>query len=81
MQLHASRRVRQMQQVQTSGVPLDERVFAADGEEFLAVAEACDAEVRMQVTPMFISTEGLESPVKLELPAVGRRLTLLMRPR
>ncbi len=79
-ELHASRRIRNMQQSGALAGSLDEVVFAADGEEFLAVAEQCSAEVRIQVTPMFISTEGMNLPVKLEFPAVGRCLTLLMRP-
>lgn len=79
-ELHASRRVRQMRQSPALAEPFDDLVFAADGEEFLAVAERCRAEVRMQVTPLFIPTEGMNLPVKLTLPAVGRRLTLLMRP-
>lgn len=80
-ELHASRRLRQMQQSGAFEQPLDELVFAGDGEDFLAAAARCEAAVRMRVTPMFIATDGIDLPVKLELPAVGRRLTLLLRPR
>jgi hypothetical protein len=80
-ELHASRRLRQMQQSGALNQPLDELVYAADGEEFLDVAARCEAAVRMRVSPMFIATDGIDLPVKLELPAVGRRLTLLLRPR
>jgi hypothetical protein len=80
-ELHASRRLRQMQQSGALDQPLDELVYATDGEEFLDVATRCEAAVRMRVAPMFIATDGIDLPVKLELPAVGRRLTLLLRPR
>jgi hypothetical protein len=79
-ELHASRRLRQMQQSGALNQPMDELVFAADGEEFLDAAARCEAAVRMRVAPMFIGTDGIDLPVKLELPAVGRRLTLLLRP-
>jgi hypothetical protein len=45
------------------------------------VAARCEAAVRMRVAPMFIATDGIDLPVKLGLPAVGRCLTLLLRPR
>jgi hypothetical protein len=80
-ELHASRKVREMQMSGAVTPPLDEMVFAHDGDEFLAVTQECDAEVRMQVVPTFLSAESLGLEQKFELPAVGRRLTLLTRPR
>lgn len=81
-ELHASRKVREMQMADVIKEPLDEMVFAQDGDEFLAVATDCDAEVRLQVVPAFVTAESLGLvPTENQLPGIGRRLTLLVRPR
>ena len=80
--LAASRKVREMQLTRAVDPPLDEMVFAQDGDEFLAVAAECEAEVRMSIVPCFLTAEAMGLPTEdLQLPAVGRRLTLLLRPR
>jgi hypothetical protein len=80
--LHASRKVREMHLAGAIKEPLDEMVFAHDGDEFLAIAQECDAEVRLQVVPAFVTAESLGLPAtESQLPGIGRRLTLLVRPR
>jgi hypothetical protein len=81
-ELHASRKVREIQMADVIKEPLDERMFAHDGDDFLAVAMDCDAEARLQVVPAFVTAVSLELPLtESQLPGIGRRLTLLMRPR
>ena len=79
--LAASRKVREMQLAREVDPPLDEMVFAQDGAEFLATAAECNAEVRMAMVPCFLTAQaaGLSAEA-FELPAVGRRLSLLLRP-
>lgn len=80
--LSASRKVREMNMTGVIREPLDEMVFAHDGDDFLAAAEDCDAEVRLQVVPAFVTAESLGLPAQEnQLPGIGRRLTLLVRPR
>lgn len=74
-ELATSRQIRQMERAKLVSQELGEVVYAGDGEEFLAVAKAHNAEVRMAVMPFFMPAEGYE------LPAVGRRLVLILRPR